>query len=312
MNWLQRYSILFAIFLLCLLVLNFVYNLLDAPFSGTDINLINRGIDTTEREWLNGYLGLFFRFKFLGNINWLLLPLIILYMSVMKFKKWELAALISWLFIFFLVMSKGYFNMRYQITLLPLTLTMLLYISWKLFDFYKFGNERFLYFFFLVILLIYNDVKFFTSGTSKTDEALAHVSGEIKSGTTEHTKNYTLWMNPKPVQMIQYLKNIDPQLPNSGVIVNNLPSYYYYTGKKGVYYWCQDDVYYSKDGEQKLMRGREDFNALAAFIRDSLQCGFILSTFQFEGYNPLFDKFIQDKCRLEFQDPTGYVLYSVL
>ncbi|WP_320045063.1 hypothetical protein [uncultured Desulfobacter sp.] len=79
-----------------------------------------RGIGTNLDLWRNGYLGLFFRFKIFGWLNWIAIPLFLVFLKDIKKKEpWQkticLALFLSVLFICVL----GYRNYRYQLTLFP-------------------------------------------------------------------------------------------------------------------------------------------------------------------------------------------------
>src|SRR3989339_662568 len=51
-----------------------------------------REIGTNYDLWLNGYLGIFFRFKMFGGLNWLAVPLFIYFLiTIKKRKRWEIA-----------------------------------------------------------------------------------------------------------------------------------------------------------------------------------------------------------------------------
>ena len=97
-----------------------------------DVNLIYRRIETPTKFLLNGYLGHFFNFKYLGVLNWLIIPFGIYAVFKLHFldTKWKKALALSYILILILISVKGYFNSRYQLTLMPITLTMAILFLW--------------------------------------------------------------------------------------------------------------------------------------------------------------------------------------
>jgi hypothetical protein len=125
-----------AAVLISILVLHLVYQIIDQRVREeieTKEEYIG-DIETTGKQWLNGHLGFFFRFKYLGNINWLIIPLLIWFFvskARKKLERWQMALGFVWLFTVLLIAVKGYANPRYQLTLFPITSVMVLFLLWK-------------------------------------------------------------------------------------------------------------------------------------------------------------------------------------
>jgi hypothetical protein len=111
--------------------------------------------------WLNGYLGHFFAFAYLGNINWLAIPLIIFF--AWKFKPWtntQKALLFFYVLALILIGLKGFFNRRYPFTMLPFTIGFISLSVFYLID--RFKLSRFIPLFVLCILMVIflNDARY--------------------------------------------------------------------------------------------------------------------------------------------------------
>ncbi|MFC1816926.1 hypothetical protein ACFL0M_13560, partial [Thermodesulfobacteriota bacterium] len=97
-------------------------------------NYTYRGIGANKDLWLNGYLGIFFRFKYFGYLNWLFIPLSIYFLiNITKKERWKIAlwSVVIGLSIFLSI--KGYLNYRYQLTLFPMLLSLILLYGWEVF-----------------------------------------------------------------------------------------------------------------------------------------------------------------------------------
>jgi hypothetical protein len=91
-----------------------------------------REIGTNIDLWLNGYLGIFFRFKMFGLLNWLSIPLFIYFIiTLRKRERWQIAIAsvlcITCLFLGF----QGYQNYRYQLTVYPVLVSLIFIFGWE-------------------------------------------------------------------------------------------------------------------------------------------------------------------------------------
>jgi hypothetical protein len=215
------YILLFLV--LSLIVLHQVYKVVSA----SDSSVISKSeayraeIETGPKKWLNGYLGIFFRFKSMGNINWLVLPLLLWFLLSRRGKNLKAghkALLLVWLLGTVFICATGYSNSRYQLTLFPLTAFLVLILMWeRLND--KPWLVKILGFSLLTGLCVYNIVYFAEQ---------YRLFWELK--VTRATAHF-------PQKMVDFLnedKIIGTNL--SRVYVFNQPFYYYHTQKKAIDY----------------------------------------------------------------------------
>jgi hypothetical protein len=278
----------------------------------TDINLIYRRIETPTKLLLNGYLGHFFNFKYLGNLNWLIIPFGIYAVVKLHFfdTPWKKALGLSYLMALLLISVKGYFNARYQLTLMPLTLpTAVLFIS-----LYIHENNLTKYKFHIVLslflLIIINTAIGFLFMQQKTEKTVSEGKGGIM---------YKLMLPFKALSKIENKQKstaypvIDfiRSLPNKEkILVNNLPMLYYYTNKSGTYYWCGDDTYYTDKGRSLLMENR-NIDQMRQFINDTLGCKYLLSSDYYNQHSEKFNEFVHCYCKPVFMDNGEFVMYEI-
>ncbi len=183
----------------------------------------SRDIGTNIELWTNGYLGLFFRFKMFGWVNWLAIPLGIYFLFTFKRRKrWELAIFLSILLSTIFLSIKGYMNFRYQFTLYPILTPLICMAGWELIkkknNLIKWGSIAGV--FVLAICNLYS-----TGGLYKY--YFNHGVGNGKPGTKF------------PYGLIKF---INESLPETATVVPlNQPILYYHTNKSskgsGNTYW---------------------------------------------------------------------------
>jgi disulfide bond formation protein DsbB len=218
------------ILVICLLGIQQVYRTIDVR----DHSLIDSkaefvgDIETTPKKWLNGHFGLFFRFKHLGNLNWLLPLLLIIFIikqrkNGKKLERWQKALMFVWFVTTVFLGLKGYGNARYQLTLFPVTVTMILLLMWKLLENQK-RFIKFIVFSLVAITSIFNVVHY----------------GEHFRNTWE--RRVELKTQTFPKKLIDYI-NSNPKINNnSRVFVINQPIFFYQTRKWGLDYFAPDAV----------------------------------------------------------------------
>lgn len=177
-------------------------------------------IETPAKKWLNGHLGVFFRFEQLGNINWLIIPLLIWFLTTKKIKKrerWHWALLFVWGLTVVFIGIKGYYNFRYQLTLFPITSAMVLFLSWKFLE-DKSKLIKILGFSFITLACLFN---------------IYHYSDFYK---TYWNLRVSVKTPHFPYQLMDYLKSRSDQGRRSKVLTINQPIFYYHVDQKGVDY----------------------------------------------------------------------------
>ncbi len=301
----RNYVIWFIVFLLGIVAVDaLIYYLIEKPTPGADVNLSARRIETPLKLWLNGYLGVFFGFKFLGNLNWLLPVVALMYYRWEKpvLTRAQKGMLVLMVLSFLLIALKGYFNPRYQYTLLPLVLILLFSITWKLFD----SRPK------LVFLRVYA-LSFLI--------ALAGFHIFLQLGGSRSAQHYEKLFGAQEkepeslktgVQQVEKLTDFIRTFPDEGAVylVNNLPDFYYHLDKKGLYYWCGDDHYYSPEGRTFLLRNRNSEQ-----VRDyllSLNCRYVYTAPAYDVYSEAFQAFLARYGELIAEDSENHTLYRIL
>lgn len=323
-----------------ILLINFLLYLFQFIKSGTssDINLILRRIDTPYKAWLNGYLGFFFNVKFVGLINWLVIPLGILYIRKNRksLKPALKATLLAISLAILLIAIKGFFNARYQLTLYPLSTMVLLFLLINFIRDYQSGYVQHIILF-LGFLIILNNIMYITL---LKDKNLVPNNDPVKQGMLARMKqrisNFSVYSDTslafnqspnaiskalfffhfldtvgqhtdKPYVVLDVIEKLNRE---KKILVNNYPMLYYYTGSRGVYYWSGDDTYFGARGVMPLLKGRSD-GQIARFIIDSLGCSYILSSETYNLYNERFNKWINRYGKPICYDPSEFILYEV-
>jgi hypothetical protein len=209
-----------AVFI-AILVLLAVYTIIDKKYPG-EIQTKEEYLGDTEtpaKKWLNGHLGLFYRFKQLGNINWLIIPLLIWFLTTKKIKKerWQWALLFAWGLTVVFIGIKGYYNSRYQLTLFPFTSAVVLFLSWKFLE-DKSKMIKTLGFSFITLACLFN---------------IYHYSDLYK---TYRDLRVSVKTPHFPYQLMDYLKSSPDPGKGSRVLTINQPIFYYHVDQKGVDY----------------------------------------------------------------------------
>lgn len=304
----------------------------------TDINLILRRIETPYKAWLNGYLGFFFNVKFVGLVNWMVIPLGILYF---RKKSRSLdpplkATLLALSLTVLLICIKGFFNARYQLTLYPISTMMLLFLLVEFIrDYFREYLTKIILF--TGFLLLLNNIMYFTLLKEKTlvkssepgqkgflsrikktvYDYRAYSDTAHKQHQNENTIAKALCFfnyldscesNRKmPYVVLEVIKKLNPA---KKILVNNYPMVYYYTNHKGVYYWSGDDTYFGASGVKPLLKDRNN-EQVARYITDSLGCGYILSSQTYNLYNERFNQWLNQYGKPICLDPSDFILYEV-
>ncbi len=176
-----------------------------------------RDIDTPAKKWLNGYFGVFFRFEYLGNINWLLIPFLVYFLVKVKaMQRWQTALVFAWLVTVLFIAVKGYTNFRYQFSLAPFTAGMVLLLLWELLK-HKEKGLKILCFSFLGLVCIYNIYHYFDRYNFYWDIKVSRERAHF------------------PYQLIDYLNSAkDLEKGAKRVFVIDQPLFYYYTDRMGI------------------------------------------------------------------------------
>ncbi|MDQ1352636.1 MAG: hypothetical protein QG657_2942 [Acidobacteriota bacterium] len=281
--------------LISVLILFVVYAIVDkeADSLPTPVKAEERfkEIETPAKKWLNGHFGIFFRFKYLGNINWLIIPLLIyFFLAVKKPRRWQMALVFTWLLTALFIIIKGYTNFRYQFTLFPFTVTIILLLLWEISKDKKI-YIKILCFSFVGLACAYNIYHYFDRYNFYWD---------IK--VNEEKSRF-------PYQLIDYL-NRDRALKESSkkVFALNQPLFFYYTNQKGIDMQSPQAQW----ATAHLTGNIGSREALFKEFKKILHVEYILlSASHLKFYQSgLLPEFLDCECRLVLKD-NGWLLYRL-
>ena len=288
--------------IITIVILHTVYSIIDkkgsAVLSSGRVEEQFRDIETTGKKWLNGYFGLFFRFKYLGNINWLMIPLLVYFFAtVKKRERWQLVLVFAWLAAAIFIGLKGYANYRYYFTLVPFTAAIILLLLW---EFLKNKKKyiKILCFAFFTLICVYNIYHYFD---------VYHFFWDLRVSVK---KPYF------PYKLVDYLNTnnsmntIKGTNKGSNVYVINQPLFYYYTNKKGIDShgpdaWQANKLFKSRKGGRNRIRAFK-------ILKNELNTRYILlrSNEKMVYRTKMLTEFLNCECRLVLEDQ-GWFLYKM-
>jgi hypothetical protein len=283
-----------AVVFISILVLLLVYTIIDErnPGKAQTKKEYMGDIDTPGKKWLNGHFGVFFRFKQLGNINWLIIPLLIWFLTKKKPERWQWALLFVWGLTVIFIGIKGYYNFRYQLTLFPITSAMVLFLSWKFLE-DKSKSLKILAFSFITLACLFN---------------IYHYS--------DLYKNYwNLRVSVKdphfPHQLMDYLKSGEVPDRASKVLTLNQPIYYYHVPKKGVDYVSPNAIKVWVEFKKRTGTVASRWH-LYRFLKRRFGIKYILLSMVHLRFrrSTILEEFLHCECKLEVQDQS-WLLYRL-
>jgi hypothetical protein len=288
--------------LITIFILHTVYSTIDkigsAALSSDKVVEQFRDIETTGKKWLNGHFGILFRFKYLGNINWLIIPLLVYFFAtVKKWERWQLALVFVWLSTAIFIGLKGYANFRYYFTLVPFTAAIILLLLWEFLKNKK-KYVKILCFTFFTIICLYNIYHYFDVYRFFWDLRVS-----VK--------------NPYfPYKLVNYLNTnnnintIKDTNKGSNVYIINQPLFYYYTNKKGIDShgpdaWQANKLFKKREGGRNRKR-------VFSILKGELNTRYILlrATEKMIYRTKMLTEFLDCECRLILMDK-GWFLYKV-
>lgn len=286
-NWLVLILALLAIALVLCTVYIHIDQRVTAPAQSRE-HVVGE-IETGAKLWLNGYLGVLFRFKYLGNINWLIIPLAISFFVSRKPQRQHWALLFVGTGVFVLLAFKGYANPRYQVTLFPFTSVITLLLLWE------FLRDKKKYFIIISLVVV--------AGLSIFN--IIHYSNRFGS----------YWETRVAVSRPHFphrlINHINTQLKidhNNRVLVVNQPIYYYHTDKKGIDYTGPE----IKDFWHMLIQTKGSRNGLYRHLKRKLKVRYLLfKTSHLRFYKlTMLAELLHCDTRLEMED-SGWQLFRL-
>ncbi|MCB0410757.1 MAG: hypothetical protein KDD29_11100, partial [Flavobacteriales bacterium] len=313
-------SILYVAIVTLVALLILLYSLsLQRVFDAEDVNLVQRNIETPIKLWFNGYLGAFFRIKNVGNLNlFVLIALAIAFLRFNKLNDTYRIAIIAFSIVSIVVALKGYFNSRYQMTLLPL-FTVITFIFLWLNVLKESSHIRRLWIYgvilafvgfnsFFFLALYYADSKVAEDNRDSyfsifSERLKLHLYGDTDSTISSIKKDQNIY------KLFTFLE--DSIGYDNVILNNNIPSLYYYTAGRYHYYWCGDDLLFLKEGKVPLLENRE-FEEVYKYLVDSLGCHFIVSDYNYDMYNQDWLNFVNRYGRIRFFSRYNFIVYELI
>lgn len=265
-----------------------------------DIALFSRGIGTPLLLWLNGYLGVFFNFQYLGPVSALALPLIA--GALLKWRRlvpWQRGLLLFTVLASLLIGVFGGFNYRYALTLQPLFAMGVVIAAWHLFA----GRQRTWFMSGLIAVSVLNTVLALEHRRRSWRAAPDYELRKAKDG------RFVENLDAGPRDLAGMLRGAGVA-PTDTVLVNNLPVWYYRSDQPGAYYWCGSDQLFLATGRPFLFRERDDAQ-VTRYLVDTLGCRYIFSLDEYAPYNERFRVYLDTHCDLLATDDRGYTLHRI-
>jgi len=286
-----------AVVIVSVLVLQSVYTIIDEKRPGeADTQREYLGnIETPVKKWLNGHFGVFFKFKQLGNINWLAIPLLIWFLVSRRTKKperWQMALIFIWLMMVVLIGIKGYDNVRYQLTLFPFTSAMVLFLLWQLLE-DKNKILKILSFSLVALACLFNIYHYIDTYKFAWDLRVSVKDPHF------------------PFQLVNFLESNQEVNYRSKVLTINQPLYYYHISKKGVDYVSSHAIGVWVEFKKKA-GSVADRNKLYRFLRKRLKVNYILLSAFHKRFHrsTLLEEFLHCECKPVLKEKS-WLLYRL-
>jgi len=290
--------------LLTIFILHTVYSTIDkkgsAALSSRKVVEQFRDIETTGKKWLNGHFGILFRFKYLGNINWLIIPLLAYFFAtVKKRERWQLALVFVWLSTAIFIGLKGFANFRYHFTLVPFTAAIILLLLW---EFLKDKKKyiKTLCFTFFTLICLFNIYHYFD---------VYRFFWDLRVSVKKPYFPYKLVDYLNTNNNINTIKDININ-KGSNVYVINQPLFYYYTNKKGIdshgpEAWQANKLF-------KRRKGGRNRKRVFSILKNELNTRYILlrSNEKMIYRTKMLTEFLDNECGLILKNQ-GWFLYRL-
>ncbi len=296
---------------------------IDYFFSDSTLgDLSVRQIESSPKLWLNGYLGTFFYFKTLGNLNWLVL-FIFVYAILYWHKNTEAEkfGIVFFLTALLVISYFGYTNYRYAFTLLPL-IFIILFNKGFLFTKNLNVNIKVIYIqLFALLALNYFYFYFAKSYLENLESASKMVNGSTISkpseskvlvqhghGTTQSKEEKGVQKQATkalPIQIISFINHYKGKT-NTSYMVNELPLFYYYTSQKGINYSAAANLLYLESGKKPLFI---DGRSVKSYLADSINTSFLLSNTEKLNESSQWKEFVLKNSFLILEE-NNYQLYK--
>jgi len=248
-----------------------------------------RGIGTYGDLWLNGYLGIFFRFKYVGTLTWAAIPLFIHFLANIRGRrKWELGLCFVVIASCVVIGVRGYANYRYQGTVYPMLLSLVILYGWEIVRKIKPFSRKIV----IVIMCMLICGNYYHFRRKFVSNIFGNLLGE----------------SPKfPSRIVEYIENIQDLACDEVILECNQPLLYYHTSKKGLNYFDRRMI--------KLYKKYDDVWKAADVMYNSLNVRYIFTKNRIEERLKgrrweILNRISSECCYLVIVDH-GYKLYKM-
>jgi hypothetical protein len=277
-----------------------------------DLASVGREVETYQKDSFNGKYGQFFRFKFLGNIIWLSIPLIV-YLLISKWRsinKWQIAVFVVTLLGYIATYKHGY-NYRYQATLIPILLLFVIVGFYYVLDLKRNKLLKYLFCGFLLLSYVVNIYLGFVYKVPIPVDPINNNTGENKvdiSPENQDIKNTeNIFANYENAAKFINSLELDE---NKKFFVNNLTFFHYYTNKPGILFWIYGDYYFAPEGKVYGIIGDKNNAELNNFLTQDLNIQYIISRKDYNMLNARFDEYL-NKMTTQIYNDGNILIYRL-
>ncbi len=271
----------------------------------SDLSSTDRDVETDGKMFFNGNLGQFFRFKLLGNLNWLAIPLLLYgIVTIRKRKRWEIAFFLYYIVSVILIFKDPY-NYRYQMTNQPITLALIFYLINEITSNVFIRKYKSIILVSILILVLINSFKAFIVLNKENNN---YLTGNIST----ENKDKESQLKDHPTKTIFDFINNMPSNSHEWFVVNNLSEFYYYTDKPGLYCWFGNwmgavTCYWENN---KIVVMNPDSDTIDKTPTPGINIKYILHNTKYDAYNNKMVEFLRRRTDIIYT-AGDYVIYQI-
>ncbi|MCB0795071.1 MAG: hypothetical protein KDB88_10070 [Flavobacteriales bacterium] len=273
--------------------------------TGIDASLFERGISSPLLMWVNGYLGTFFNYRYVGVVAWMGIPILVSGLARWSdLNKVERGLSLCILLSVSIIGGMGGFNYRYAYTLFPLIIIMVFVSLHKAFDHFGYSRrER--------MIMLSSIVALNTLCLVMAMDHRIRVKQHDPTFRSPDTSSGPLGerLNTAPDDLDAWFGSLGIA-EDDRFLVNNLPVFYYRSDHYGTYYWAGSDQLYQANGTAFLFKDRTN-EQVQAFLIDSLNITYVLSTRELTAYSDRFEEFLERSCTLIGEEKRGHTVHAI-
>jgi hypothetical protein len=198
------------------------------------------------------------------------------------------------------------FYVFYKKSFLALTTDYAIIVVLVMAVYHKFLKPNYTKAILLPVIAYYVCFNFNTSQIGNSDAGSNGLAGSFKIYFNALNAPFSNNSNSKTV--LNYINSHIPQ--NETILLNHLPSFYYYSNNKYLYYWCQEDHAFNEMGQVEIF-GKRALKDVYADLKGKYQVKYILtSKYKNQFCQVPFDEFLNDYCTEVFNQ-YDYLLYKL-